>query len=243
MPCAPAQCPPRHAFIRRFCVIAALLLVALPARAEQLWSVHTLGIKVGEFRLSVNETATAYAGRARFQTTGLADLFAGLRLDMTARGTLHNGMPRPLSYQGDVHTGRREARTRIDFSTTPPHVFESDDQPATPIPPDAMAGAFDPMTLLWLALRDRPEATCPPLRHHFDGTRVAALDLTTSERTDNSLTCHGAYIRLHGYSPEELADHTRAPMTVTYRPSGNIWRATRFTIETSRGRATLNRQD
>lgn len=243
MPCAPAQCPPRQPILRQICALALLLCAAFPARADQFWTVHALGFKVGEFRLAVNETSSRYAGRAKFQTTGLADLLAGVRLDLSARGRLANGSPSPLFYEGDIHTGSRQARTRVDFTTTPPRALETSDQPASPIPPASLKSALDPMTLLWQTLKDRPAATCPPPRRHFDGTRVAALRFSKSTRTGETLTCDGTYQRLHGYSAKELSERTSAPVSITYQKRGPLWRATRLTAETRRIGATLIRRD
>ncbi|WP_243612509.1 DUF3108 domain-containing protein [Shimia aestuarii] len=243
MPCAPAQCPPRHAPLRRFCALLAFLLAPLPGHAEQLWFVETLGLKVGEFRLAVTETETRYAGRAVFRTTGLADLLAGVRVDLSTTGIRGNTHPRPHIYQGDIHTGRRQARAEVDFSTTPPRVLQSLAPPASPITPAALAETIDPLTLLWLTLRDQKTVPCPPQRRHFDGTRVASVDFPRQTRTDRTITCHGTYRRLFGYSAEELSERQSAPLSVTYQRNGLFWRATRLTLKARHGRATLIRQD
>lgn len=241
MPCTSLKCPERPG--RTLLAASAWFLIApVVAGAEQLWSVHALGIKVGELRLEVKEDTASYQLRSLFETTGVAGAVARIRFDIRSQGRREGDSYRPTTYRGDIDTGRRQSATSLEFSGPAPRKTQGIDAPAVPISDSALKGAIDPMTMMWLVLRDRPEP-CAMNGTQFDGTRLVAIRLIRSEMDGERLVCHGEYHRLGGYTAEELAEITVTPMIVTFERNGEDWRAVQVWVRTRHGPATVKRRD
>lgn len=229
----------------------AFALPALPAGADQLWSVHAFGIKVGEMRVTMAQGAGTYEGKGNFHTTGLAGILADIHFDVTAKGRVNGPKMRPKFYKGSINTGKRQSQTELDFSGAIPKKIAGADAPAVPIDPDSLRGAIDPMTMMWLILRDRDTPDCTLAQTQFDGTRLTAIRLNRRELDGDDIICHGSYDRLGGYTQAELDEMSTSPLSITYRKdgkasgntSGDTWRIVRVYVRTRHGPATLHRQD
>ncbi|SHJ31712.1 Protein of unknown function [Shimia gijangensis] len=248
MPCSAPKSPERDRCRPHFRKLAlqcaaALVLGTLPAKADQLWSVHGFGIKVGEMQVRMAQTGETYKGSGSFRTTGLAGVLARIHFDVSAKGTLTGDMLRPKAYKGSINTGKRKSQTTLEYSTGIPRKTAGKDAPAVPIDPDRLNGAIDPMTMMWLTLRDSEAPTCVFDQTQFDGTRLTAIRLTRREDDDDDIICHGSYDRLGGYSQAELDEMSTSPLSITYRKSGDTWRTVRVYVRTRHGPATLHRRD
>ena len=247
MPCSLIACLPNSRHLSAALRRAALILsLATPAIAEetQNWSAHAFGIKVGELNVHMQEDTRTYTGSATFQTTGLAGVLARIRFDIKTSGTREQLIYAPHTYSGDIDTGRRQSRTAVDFSRPLPRKTKGDQTPASPIPDKALKGAIDPLTMLWLTLKDRPaETLCTLKQRQFDGTRLVEITLTTRETRKSRVICSGTYHRLGGYSAEELREMPVTPLSVIYEPHGALWRPTKLGLRSHHGPATLVRRD
>ena len=223
--------------------IAAVLALLPPlAQADQHWSVHALGVRVGELTINMRETETRYTAKSRFQTTGLAGVLARIRFDIQAKGTRAGQSYAPATYRGDIHTGRRQSATALDFSGDIPRKTKGEHTPAVPIADAALKGAIDPMTMMWRVLRDRADP-CQLDGTQFDGTRLVAIRLLTARPNGDRLICEGEYHRLGGYTQEELDEITVTPLEVTFTRKGELWQAEQVWVKTRYGAATLKRRD
>lgn len=224
-------------------LIAAVLALLPPlAKAEQLWSVHAFGIRVGELTIDMTQNATRYTAKSSFQTTGLAGVLARIRFDIQAKGTRKGTVYHPTSYRGDIHTGRRQSATALDFTGPVPRKTEGAHAPAVPIKDAALKGAIDPMTMMWRVLSDRT-SPCKLDGTQFDGTRLVAIRLLRTRPDGDRIVCEGEYHRLGGYTQEELDEITVTPLEVTFARAGNLWRAEQVRVKTRHGTATLKRRD
>lgn len=223
------------------CFLAALLLLAAPARAgEARFAVRLLGLPVGQLSLAARTSPAAYAASARFRTTGAVGLLALIRFDLSAQGRLVAGLPRPALYSEAMNTGRRRSSTQLTATRGALRPASAGATHAADPPP----GALDPMTALWTALRDQPAAAlCALDAPVFDGTRQTHIRLTTRHVANGTVTCSGTFTRLKGYSPAELAERRRFPVSVTYAPQGPLWRARSAMAQTLHGKARLLRLD
>lgn len=250
MPCYLRACPERNIpkarkYFRALRWAAAIVAISLPAQAEQLWSVHAFGFKVGELRVDMRETVQTYQGTGQFTTTGLAGILARIRFDVSAEGRVTSQSYQPAQYSGHIDTGKRISKTDLDFTGPVPKKTGGAQTSAVPIPPADLIGALDPMTMMWLSVQDRSaHDLCTQNRTQYDGTRLSRLTLTTRhDETVDKITCSGTYDRLGGYSPEELTEMSTSPASVMYRRSGDIWRAEQIRVRTRHGTATLIRQN
>lgn len=233
--------------IRHSAVILVLGVLVLfftgAARADQLWSVHAFGFKVGELRVTMQEDAGQYEGTGTFRTTGVAGILKRIHFEIRATGQREGNIWHPQSYSGDIDTGRRQSRTTLDFSGPVPRMISGEDTPATPIADNDLKGAIDPMTMTWLTLGASRDDPCAFDQTQFDGTRLTAIRFQSRERQGDTLTCHGVYDRLGGYTAEELAEITTSPVSITYQETKPGWRAIRLHIRSRHGPATLHRRD
>ena len=254
MPCPPLACPDQRARKSHFPVRAlrcAAVLVGMtlttPALAQdttQLWSVHALGVKVGELRVSFSQNGTHYDGSGLFQTTGMVRLLARIKFDVTSQGRITTTGYQPSQYKGHIDTGKRVSKTELAFAGGTVQKVSGSHPERVPIPAQALRGVIDPMTMMWQSLRDRQDTDlCTLDGTQYDGTRVAAIRMTTRQQDGADVTCVGSYDRLAGYTAQELAEMSTSPASVTYQKSGNLWRAIKVKVTTRHGTATLHRRD
>ncbi len=247
MPRMTPFCLPRPAHL-----LAPLLLcaaVGLPhagqANSEtQKWSVHAFGFKVGELDVATQQTKSTFAGKGSFYTTGLAGALRRIRFTVQSQGAVRGSKIAPARYDGFIDTGKRVSETTLTFTGTVPRKTAGAQTPAAPITDTAKRGAVDPMTMMWLTLRDQDaDQLCTLDQTQFDGTRLVRITLKSRQNGDGKVTCAGTYDRIGGYSAEELAELKTSPLSIVYTPEGDQWRASEVHLTSRHGKAKLFRRD
>lgn len=214
--------------LHRFALFCALALLAAAgaARAETTdvrFSVRLLGVKVGEMTLAGQDGPAGYSARAAFATKGLVGAVARVGFDMRANGTGSGAALHPLRYQGDINTGRDRRATSLQFARADTHL--------------------DPMSALWIGLRDRaPGEGCALDREIFDGKTRQRIRMRETARDADVLTCSGILERIAGYSAEDLAESRGFPLSVTYALVAGRLRAERAVVKSLHGPVTLLRR-
>lgn len=195
-------------------------------------------MKVGDLVVSGRQSATRYAISARFRATGLAGALRPVRFSLQASGSVQGAFLYPALYREEVDTDRRSSAVQLEFDALPPH-------PKNP-PPEAI----DPLSALFLALRDQPASeTCRLTQDVFDGTRRTRLVLTSARPAgadgtiEGGLDCSGRFIRVAGYPPQHLAQHPAFDLLLSYRPAkpGQL-QLVRARLHTIHGPVTLLRR-
>jgi hypothetical protein len=100
------------------------------------------------------------------------------------------------------------------------------------------------MTSLYAVLRDVPrDAACTARFVSFDGRRRTETALLSATPQGDGLICAGLYRRVAGYSPEDMAERSQFPFTITYAPvpDGRL-RVVEVTLDTTYGRALMKRR-
>lgn len=166
-----------------------LASTAVAADAAQLnYSIYVLGLPVADAVLRVDMAATTYQVTLRFHTTGIADVFAGDRLEEHSAGLFDDGQPEPRDY---VSNGRLHGRDRLVTMTwhdgvptigaiTPPNAAEREDVPAA-----LLGHTMDPLDAIVFLLHqvDR-NGRCEGSARAYDGRRLQALDAHTDGEED-----------------------------------------------------------
>lgn len=189
----------------------------------------------------------AYAVAGKLRTAGLAALVKTMRYDAKARGTITAaGAYKAQSYSEDADTGRRQSQAQITWSGGVPQVTRSaSTREAKPwdIAPESQPGTVDPLTAMFAVLRDQPEgAACSQDLRLFDGRRATRVTTGKPQKQGETVVCTGEYRRVAGFSPDDMAEKTRFPFTLTLEPAGNgMLRVTEVAMETLYGRARLVR--
>lgn len=205
------------------------------------------GITAGTLTYSGTHGDQSYDVSGRLQTKGLAAMLKRVRYDASARGTVSGGRYTPHSYSEDADTGRRQSKSVMAYKAGVPQVTQY--QPArTPSPndvsPATQGGTVDPLTALFVTLRDvAPGQECGTDLKLFDGRRASRVTTTNRKVVEKAVTCTGEYRRVAGFSAEDMAEKTRFPFTVTYAPGPDgRMRVTEVSMDTLYGKGRLVRR-
>ncbi len=230
--------------------VVLMILLCLPpaawAEAEHSrFALRALGVKVGELTLSADIDATRYAVSSRLQTTGLAAAIKRVRFVIAAQGRRKGGRFIPHSYVEDEVTGQRQTRVRLTYAGGVARASGSEisDRGAHAVTDAQQRGAVDPLTAIFLVLRDQPsEGLCTLNQNIFDGERLTRITLTRRSDGKGTVRCSGYFTRVAGYRPGDLRQGSRFAVTVTYAPAGPVMRAMRVDADTVFGAATVLRK-
>lgn len=226
--------------------LAAALCTA-PALAQQQWSavydVKLLGAKVGEMSVAGNETGNSYSARSRFATVGAVGALKRVRFDLTAKGRKTGHRFAPQSYNENIDDGWRISKMNVGFPGGVPKLLSgTSGSSAPPADTSRLRGALDPLTALYAALRDQETgALCRLDADIFDGHRHARFGLTGRTAEGETVTCHGEYRRIAGYSSSGKRKQ-RYRVAVQYEPHGALMRATEVRVQTMYGNVLLHRR-
>lgn len=232
-------------YITRFLLLCGLF--AAPAWAggpsSMTFDVRLLGLRAGIIEIAASMSNGAYSARSRFHSAGLIGILKRIRADVAVRGTVRDGKLVPRTYTEAIDNGRRVTNVEVAFSPGRPRLVAGD--PGSSAPPadtSRLRQAIDPLTLLYLALRDQTaEEVCHVEADVFDGHRHARFVLNRKQEAGRTVTCNGSYRRIAGYGKDE-EEHRNVPVSVTYVWSGEVMRAERVAFDTRLGPAVMERR-
>lgn len=229
---------------------AALLSAATGARAEQAEFDFVLrGISAGALTWSGDGApGAAYSVKGRLKTAGLAALLKKVRYDATASGTITaKGTYLPRAYAEDADTGKRKSQSTLRYSKGVPALTSTNTNRkprAYDVDPATQGGTVDPLTAMFTTLREVAAGQeCRVDLKMFDGHRASRLVTSAAKATGDKVVCSGEYRRVAGFSPEDMAEKTRFPFTLTYAPAGEgRMRVVEVAMDTLYGKARLVRR-
>ncbi len=216
----------RGALVKLTLAIAMCLpLPAFPQTDDAAFDLLIRGIKAATISISGQQEGAAYGVTGRVQTTGLAALIKRLRYEGAVTGTVSKGRYRPSSYSESADTGRRQSDAVLDYADGVPTITSyspvEDPQPGD-VDPATMGGTVDPLTALFATVRRVDKGReCNLSLDMFDGRRASELRVGAPVIAGDTVTCDGAYIRVQGFTPKEMAKQTRFPFTLTYAAAPN----------------------
>lgn len=236
----------------RFPALALILaLVAPPAFAETRQQVQfdfeVRGLTVAVLRWSAVETASSYAVTGTIQSTGLAGAIRKMRYDATVRGSVTSRGFAPQRYEQTGGSGKRVTEEVVVWRSGLP-VIERQSPPReardTDADPTKQRGTVDTLTALYATLRDvAPGQECRSSVIIYDGRYRMQLRLSRPQAVEGGVRCNGEYIRLAGFSPEDMAERTTFPFTLTYQGQAEgKMRVVDVTMDSTFGRARLVRK-
>lgn len=227
------------------CFLICLLGSPLTAQeiTTQLYDVQLIGAKIGEISISGTRQNDRYTARSHFTTTGVVGMLKRLHANLSVNGRITEGAPFPDDYAEAIDNGRRVTNVKVRFGGNAPKLVSGETgSSAAPADTSALLDALDPLTALYILLRDQPAGTLCTFRSNiFDGHRHARIALDTPDRTGEKIACSGDYRRIAGYSSSEKK-RDRIPITIEYEPAGAVMRASRIQVNTRFGRAVMLRR-
>jgi Protein of unknown function (DUF3108) len=201
------------------------VILVIPVRAENLtFDLLFPGTIEGRLGLGLVTGPGTYEVTARLRSDPPFGASAPLSLVAVASGRDTDRGLLPERFSAIADTGRRRSDTAVTFKAGLPSV-QRDLPPQPPAPgdvnPDLIGGAIDPLTALFIILRDQPIAgACGLKAYLFDGRRLSQVVLFQPQIGDGEVTCRGEYRRLKGFSPDEMLERQRFAFSLTYRAAG-----------------------
>ncbi|MFC7703971.1 DUF3108 domain-containing protein [Plastorhodobacter daqingensis] len=234
---------------RRILALTLAIAASGPALAyetQAAFDLNILGLRAGTFVYSAVERDGQYAVNGRMESAGIIGAMRKIRYDAAVRGIVSNNRFVPVSYEGSSDTGRRQSASAMEFRNGVPQVMSYSpprEPDARDVDPSTQAGTVDPLTALFAALRDIPEAqACTHRIAIFDGRRRSEVAIGNRREADGRVTCTGEYRRVAGYSEREMSERQTFPFRITYSLSDDIARVQEVTMDSVYGRAVLRRR-
>ena len=232
-------------------LLCAALLAAAPAFAQGMDATYDLslrGITGGVIALRGRDQGGSYSVSSAAKATGLVGALVKYGYEGRAQGRIRGGRYVSTEYtEIEVDDGERTSAVTRFSGTTPASV--TFDPPRAPEPhdidPTAQRGVIDPLTALYAVLQPvDPTRACNARFDTFDGRHVARLTMGPPVAgPDDTLICEGEYLRLRGYSAEDLERRPNAEMTFTLTPvAGGRVQVSEIRSRTALGDAVLRRR-
>ncbi len=234
-------------------VVVLLVLLAMPApnaRAQTdldtAFEVRYGLFHIADVTLAAHQDPSAYRVTGVVTSAGLVRYVRDFHFDLSVEGG-HDGVVfRPAHYVGDMDTGRRQVQVEMLYPQDTPEILRiAPEEPTGPwtIAAADQTGAVDPLTALYRVIRPRlRDELCGWAVDLFDGRRRSRLTLDPAQPRGDTITCVGAYQRVAGYAPAELADYTALPFALVFQPdTGDEWHLTRMVTQTPYGRMRIVR--
>ncbi|MFO1173745.1 MAG: DUF3108 domain-containing protein [Paracoccaceae bacterium] len=243
---------------RRAAAFAALWLAATVAGAQAApaagirtdagFSISIHGFTAARLDLRGWSDDQTYDVAGTLASAGLLGWVKHIRYDATARGRIVAAGPVPSRYTENADTGKRQSQAVMAYRGGVPQV-KSYNPPRPPrvedIDPATQGGTVDPLTALYMVLRDMPAAqACNLHLTLFDGRRRSQVVLGPPATDDQGrIACDGEYRRLQGFTPEDMAEKSRFPFRLTYEDAGGgLVHVTEISMDTLYGKGRMIRR-
>ncbi|WP_415233601.1 DUF3108 domain-containing protein [Pseudorhodobacter sp.] len=237
--------------------IAALVLAlgaAMPSTAsadrvedKATFDVVIRGISAATLAFSALEDGNRYAVSGLLKSAGIAAMFRKISYTGTARGAVSGTRYTPSSYVEDSDNGKKKSTSKMTYTRGVPSAVQY--TPAREgrdkdVDPATMGGTVDTLTALYAILRDVDAGQeCKINLKMYDGRYVSSIAIAKPQAKKDAVLCSGQYQRIAGFKPEEMAERTTFPFTLTYQPAGNgRMRVTEIAMETIYGKAAMKRR-
>lgn len=231
---------------------ALTLALPLPALAQEMrqdarFALEIRGITVGELSFAGVETPQAYAVSGTVRTTGLAGMLRKMHYDAKVQGGRNSPRFAPARYEQSGGIGSKYSEEVVVWSGGLPRI-ERQNPPKAPregaADPAQQRGTVDTLTAIYATLRDvAPGGECQANLTLYDGRYRMQLRMSAPQRVEGGVTCNGEYIRVAGFSAEEMAERTNFPFALHYAPAtGGQMRVERVTMDSLYGSARLVRR-
>lgn len=242
----------------RLCTLALLGALALPAaptkataqtvQDQAQFDLVLRGISAGSLTFSANQQGEGYVVVGRLASSGIMAMIRRVAYDARAEGVIRGGTYTPTRYAETADTGKRSSESVMDYKGGVPQVrvYNPPREPAAwDVEASTQGGTVDPLTALYATLRDvAPGGECDRALKMFDGRRASQLTLGPPQALEGgAVTCSGEYRRVAGFAPEDMAEKTSFPFSLTYLPTeGGQMRVVEVTMDSLYGKARLIRQ-
>lgn len=230
-----------------FC--AALPVPALADRVEDkaTFDVVIRGITAAAFGFSAVQDGNRYAVSGLLKSAGIAALFRKISYTGTSKGAISGSRYTPFSYVETSDNGKTKSTSKMTYSRGVPSAVQYTPARAArekDVDPASMGGTVDTLTALYAILRDvEAGQECKISLKMYDGRYVSSIATSKPQAKGDSVVCSGQYRRIAGFKPDEMAERTTFPFTLTYQPAGTgRMRVTEVAMDSIYGKAAMKRR-
>lgn len=228
--------------------LALGLMLASPAAAETAkFDLVLAGITAGSLSFDAEIDAKTYSVTGRLKTTGLAAMLKKVSYTAAASGSVSGKTLVADRYDERADTGKRQSEVAMAWKAGVPQVISYSPQRkprAWDIDAAAQGGTVDPLTAMLSVLRSVPAGQeCGETIPMFDGRRATQVTTAAPQAEGDRVVCTGEYRRIAGFSPDDMAEKTRFPFTLTYAPGPDgAMQVQEVTMDTLVGKGRLIRR-
>jgi len=238
-----------------FGATAALLLSVLPVIAtaqdvtdKKYYSVSISGFPIGRVQYDATTGDGLYQVQGFLGSSGFFGFFIGTRYSGAVIGEARGADLRPEVFRGRFEARGKFAQVDMNYVKGIPDAVTHQPERsalATDIPLTRAADALDPISALYLLLRDvDASGVCKLDVPIFDGVRLSRVTLGQGKAVDDIVRCEGVYARVGGFSDAQLEERTDYPFLLEYgQAADGKWRVTQFLATTDFGVARASLRD
>ena len=264
-----------HSLAVRALGLAALLVAALPSGAEAAsakaalpsapetrlrYGVSLAGIPVAQADLTLATTADRYTSRVVWRTSGLVDVFAGTRGDVSATGQLGRRQPVPATYTLASGEGRKAVKVMLAMAggairaaEAQPPSRKTPDQ--VPLEPRHRVDVLDPLSATLLSAKgDKGEGedVCRRSLSIFDGWTRYDIRLSPKATLPNKragvtgpiVVCAARYVPVAGHRAGHkvtrfMTDNEDLAIAFGHLEKADVWVPLKVSVRTMIGKAEV----
>ena len=221
----------------KFTIVALAMALLVPAHATEenpvpelrtdnmVFGIRVLGIEVGSMSMAARANDSSYGASAVMQPNTLVRIlpkYRKVKYIATSRGWLRERGFEPVSYKESANTGNRISEVSITYEEGVP-VEVAYDPPRAPreefVEPLDQGGTIDPMTAFYIVMRDaQADEICDREFSMFDGRRRSKVLLGAPTWNGEEAHCEATYVRVAGFTEDEMNKRTDFPITLLYKP-------------------------
>lgn len=215
------------------------------------------GLKAANLTVTSSFAGEDYRARARVATAGMVATLYEASIDVRVEGSVLPASAQaelggllalaPRHFRSESVNPRQPRQVEMRYVDGAPQVRAEPDYDDKPwaIDPADQAGRLDPVSAILAGLRPSTAAhLCNRRVEIFDARRHFAIALGEASAPDASgeIRCDGAYIRLSGFKPKQMAKPD-IEVDVFFRPRGDgLWELERIMGDTPVGTAVIRRR-
>lgn len=241
---------------------AAPAKAAVPASPETKlrYSVSLAGLPVARADMTVAAGGDRYASRLTWRTSGLVDVFAGARGDVSASGQLGPRRPVPTTYTLASGEGRKAAKVMLAMAggavkaaeVAPPSRVTPD---LVPLQPRHRVDVLDPLSAAFAGGRGEAadgSGLCNRTLPIFDGWTRYDIRLSPKGTLPNKrpgvsgpiVVCAARYVPVAGHRAEHkvtkfMADNEDLSVAFAHLEKADVWVPLKVSVRTLMGTAEV----
>jgi hypothetical protein len=230
-------------------LFAAIPVTAMAERIEDKATFDVLirGISAAALGFSGVEENGQYAVSGVLKSAGLAAMFRKMSYTATAKGVISGVRYTPFNYVEKSDNGKKQTTSKMTYTRGVPSAVQytpAREAREKEVNPATQGGTVDTMTALYAILRDVDAGQeCKFNLKMYDGRYVSSVATSKPQAKGKSVLCSGQYRRIAGFKPDDMAERTTFPFTLTYHPAGNgRMRVTEIAMDSLYGKAVVKRR-